>query len=116
MVFVSFTGAGRPARPAGAARTKPELAAKRAMTCLFVNALVLAIAIPQVNPREKGVGSGPSLGYLAPAIHIRHACKRRGGRVVDRAALEMRSTGDRTGGSNPSLSATLQVQTPRQDR
>ena len=31
---------------------------------------------------------------------------RRGGRVVDRAALEMRSTGDRTGGSNPSLSAS----------
>jgi hypothetical protein len=25
--------------------------------------------------------------------------------VVDRAALEMRSTGNRTGGSNPSLSA-----------
>ena len=34
---------------------------------------------------------------------------RRGGRVVDRAALEMRSTGDRTGGSNPSLSATFPV-------
>ncbi len=31
---------------------------------------------------------------------------RRGGRVVDRAALEMRSTRKRTGGSNPSLSAT----------
>ena len=31
---------------------------------------------------------------------------RRGGRVVDRAALEMRSTGNRTGGSNPSLSAS----------
>ena len=31
----------------------------------------------------------------------------RGGRVVDRAALEMRSTCKRTGGSNPSLSATL---------
>jgi transposase len=30
---------------------------------------------------------------------------RRGGRVVDRAALEMRSTCKRTGGSNPSLSA-----------
>lgn len=32
---------------------------------------------------------------------------RRGGRVVDRAALEMRSTGNRTGGSNPSLSAII---------
>ena len=31
---------------------------------------------------------------------------RRGGRVVDRAALEMRSTRKGTGGSNPSLSAT----------
>jgi hypothetical protein len=31
---------------------------------------------------------------------------RRGGRVVDRVALEMRSTRKRTGGSNPSLSAT----------
>ena len=30
---------------------------------------------------------------------------RRGGRVVDRVALEMRSTRKRTGGSNPSLSA-----------
>ena len=27
--------------------------------------------------------------------------------MVDRAALEMRSTGNRTGGSNPSLSATI---------
>ena len=30
---------------------------------------------------------------------------RRGGRVVECVALEMRSTGNRTGGSNPSLSA-----------
>jgi hypothetical protein len=30
---------------------------------------------------------------------------RRGGRVVDRTALEMRHTGNRIGGSNPSLSA-----------
>ena len=34
---------------------------------------------------------------------------RRGGRVVDRAALEMRSTRKGTGGSNPSLSATNHV-------
>src|SRR5271170_486425 len=34
---------------------------------------------------------------------------RRGGRVVDRAALEMRSARKRTGGSNPSLSASLCV-------
>ena len=31
---------------------------------------------------------------------------RRGGRVVDRVALEMRSTRKGTGGSNPSLSAS----------
>jgi hypothetical protein len=31
---------------------------------------------------------------------------RRGGRVVDRTALEMRHTGNRIGGSNPSLSAS----------
>ena len=32
---------------------------------------------------------------------------RRGGRVVECVALEMRSTGNRTGGSNPSLSASF---------
>ena len=37
---------------------------------------------------------------------------RRGGRVVDRAALEMRSTRKCTGGSNPSLSATALFQPP----
>jgi hypothetical protein len=31
----------------------------------------------------------------------------RGGRVVECTALEMRHTGNRIGGSNPSLSATL---------
>ena len=34
---------------------------------------------------------------------------RRGGRVVDRTALEMRSARKRTGGSNPSLSANSVV-------
>ncbi len=34
---------------------------------------------------------------------------RRGGRVVDRAALEMRSTRKGTGGSNPSLSANSEL-------
>ena len=89
------------------------------MSCLFV-------IVPGSNHRcrvsqpvgkwaEKGVGSRAPLGYLAPAIH-RQPVMRRGGRVVDRAALEMRSTGDRTGGSNPSLSAILPVQTPKQPR
>src|SRR6185312_14923167 len=34
---------------------------------------------------------------------------RRGGRAVECTALEMRHTGNRIGGSNPSLSATLQA-------
>ena len=82
------------------------------MSCLFV-------IVPGSNHRcrvsqpvgkwaEKGVGSRAPLGYLAPAIH-RQPVMRRGGRVVDRAALEMRSTGDRTGGSNPSLSAITSI-------
>jgi hypothetical protein len=33
--------------------------------------------------------------------------RRRGGRVVECTALEMRHTGNRIGGSNPSLSATI---------
>ena len=37
---------------------------------------------------------------------------RRGGRVVDRTALEMRHTGNRIGGSNPSLSATSELSDP----
>ena len=45
------------------------------------------------------------MGYApattSPSIRV----LRRGGRVVDRVALEMRSTRKRTGGSNPSLSA-----------
>src|SRR6202012_5776676 len=38
---------------------------------------------------------------------LRVAPRRRGGRVVECTALEMRHTGNRIGGSNPSLSATL---------
>jgi hypothetical protein len=45
----------------------------------------------------------------APIERTRRIClegaARRGGRVVDRTALEMRSARKRTGGSNPSLSA-----------
>ena len=51
----------------------------------------------------KGVGRARQLRYLSGRGH--DLATRRGGRVVDRAALEMRSTGNRTGGSNPSLSA-----------
>ncbi len=53
---------------------------------------------------DLGVGSGRSLGY--ERAHDHGATRlRRGGRVVDRVALEMRSTRKGTGGSNPSLSA-----------
>ena len=44
---------------------------------------------------------------LAASVLARRRRPRRGGRVVDRAALEMRSTRKCTGGSNPSLSAIL---------
>ena len=48
---------------------------------------------------------------IAAPIDARGGCAwgaaRRGGRVVDRAALEMRSARKRTGGSNPSLSASI---------
>ncbi len=50
--------------------------------------------------KQKGVGSVGPLSY--------HRANRPCGEVaelVDRVALEMRSTGNRTGGSNPSLSA-----------
>ncbi len=39
------------------------------------------------------------------------AARRRGGRVVECTALEMRHTGNRIGGSNPSLSAIDAVTT-----
>ena len=38
-------------------------------------------------------------------IYLHTENERRGAGVVDRAALEMRCTGNCTGGSNPSLSA-----------
>ncbi len=53
-----------------------------------------------------GVGRGSALGYERRRT-TRKTLLRRGGRVVDRAALEMRSTRKGTGGSNPSLSAIL---------
>ncbi len=52
--------------------------------------------------------SGPKTGFHFGAICSKYARRRgyrRGGRVVDRTALEMRHTGNRIGGSNPSLSA-----------
>jgi hypothetical protein len=45
-------------------------------------------------------------GPIRRATRMRlEGAARRGGRVVDRTALEMRSARKRTGGSNPSLSA-----------
>src|SRR6476646_8248606 len=58
--------------------------------------------------RAAALVSPGGVGYIAAD---RPGClplrPRRGGRVVDRAALEMRNTGNRIGGSNPSLSAML---------
>ena len=51
----------------------------------------------------------PHCGLQGPPA-LRHHGFRRGGRVVDRAALEMRSTRKGTGGSNPSLSANVSTQ------
>ncbi len=42
-------------------------------------------------------------------VWVFNSPSRRGARVVDRAALEMRCTGDCTGGSNPSLSANKSI-------
>ena len=42
-------------------------------------------------------------------IYLHTENERRGAGVVDRAALEMRCTGNCTGGSNPSLSAVKGV-------
>ena len=55
----------------------------------------------------------PHLCRRPPLARYGHCLKRyrRGGRVVDRTALEMRSTGNRIGGSNPSLSANFLLQT-----
>ena len=49
--------------------------------------------------------SGRLFRYITRAVR-RCAWVRRGGRVVECTALEMRHTGNRIGGSNPSLSAT----------
>src|SRR5207244_12022458 len=51
------------------------------------------------------VACAPSLDNLASRT-FGPPRPRRGGRVVDCTALEMRHTGNRIGGSNPSLSAT----------
>ena len=48
-----------------------------------------------------------ALGYIAADQQGMPSQPRRGGRVVECTALEMRHTGNRIGGSNPSLSAIL---------
>lgn len=58
MVFVSFTATGRPVRPAEAAHPNPVMAAKRAMSCLFVNVRFLATGVGQVNLAENGQKRG----------------------------------------------------------
>jgi hypothetical protein len=53
---------------------------------------------------------GPCIGSAASAKHQTEA-SRRGGRVVECTALEMRHGGNSIGGSNPSLSAIFPSQT-----
>ena len=66
---------------------------------------------PILRPVARPAKAAPNALALAvmrsykPVLPLRHHGSRRGGRVVDRAALEMRSTRKGTGGSNPSLSA-----------
>jgi hypothetical protein len=66
--------------------------------------------------RSKGGQGRPVGGLVSPGpvgyndAHrrlCRRSALRRGGRVVECTALEMRHTGNRIGGSNPSLSASL---------
>ena len=69
----------------------------------------------------RGVRRGTSACFgrgeqLEASLAVLAAASRRGGRVVDRAALEMRSTGNRTGGSNPSLSAICLVRAAKATR
>src|SRR5262249_43306848 len=65
-----------------------------------------------VWPRRLGYTTGATTGLRGPTRP-----RRRGGRVVDRTALEMRHTGNRIGGSNPSLSArNLQSPVPEHAR
>jgi hypothetical protein len=60
------------------------------------------------NIRRQSLVCLALLGYIAPVqIGLFQALfgLRRGGRAVECTALEMRHTGNRIGGSNPSLSA-----------
>jgi hypothetical protein len=71
--------------------------------CGLTGALVAVCASLSTN-RDEG-GWQMLSASLSSALDQTTGLARRGGRVVDRVALEMRSTGNRTGGSNPSLSA-----------
>ncbi len=53
----------------------------------------------EIPPKSPPLCREAELATYAPTAR---RCFRRGGRVVDRTALEMRSTGNRIGGSNPS--------------
>ena len=66
---------------------------------------LLAAWIFKSTATEIGVGRGLCLRYLAHQRSTKSRLNRRGGRVVDRTALEMRHTRKRIGGSNPPLSA-----------
>ena len=75
---------------------------RRAVGCSGVPRRGKKAIVGDLHPGSAAFRSGLRRLGVTSGRHV----LRRGGRVVDRVALEMRSTGNRTGGSNPSLSAT----------
>jgi hypothetical protein len=84
----------------------------RQLTTDRVKTLIPAAGPDQVSDSPGSAGaalvSPCAVGYIAADRRgaLRPWRPRRGGRVVNRTALEMRNTGNRIGGSNPSLSAS----------
>lgn len=102
-----------PARQAAALRRRlhPQIQSPQILPCLWRQALAgyfkpSACRRPNFICREIGQLLASQAPPLYPAPDRANEALRRGGRVVECVALEMRSTGNCTGGSNPSLSAT----------
>lgn len=73
----------------------------------FLPFLIAQISV-EANAPLHPLRSRPGF-YISALLTMRSRVPRRGGRVVDRTALEMRSTRKGTGGSNPSLSAIFTI-------
>src|SRR5579872_6840981 len=82
----------------------------------------IMIAVPAPAPvahflADRAARGKPAFPWPSHALNTRATLdpsrvQRRGGRVVECTALEMRHTGNRIGGSNPSLSATSERSVP----